>query len=344
MLRMQKTHPLLIACGAAALLAGAAGFAANVASYAPGSRTVVLSHNAYPDHGKYADRLDRAIAAGVPFATEQDLSWVDGKSLMIHGAKNVSGEDPTLDSYFIPRVKPVIEKALKEGNKGNWPLVILYLDIKNDPPEHLQAINKWLDQYDSWLTTAAKTADITKQSPLDLKPMMVLVEDKQNDIKQQFFYDNVPVGGKIRVFGTATKFDENPNNLPRERKAEAVALLAGRDPEQLVSRKADNYHRWFGANWAFVEKGGETAAGEWTKGSEARLKKFVDYGHRLGYFVGFYCLDGYTEAENQGWDKDYNFGSKDKVMPRWQAAARAHADFISTDQMEDVAKVIRSSR
>ena len=55
--------------------------------------------------------------------------------------------------------------------------------------------------------------------------MMVLVEDKQNDIKQQFFYDKVPVGGKIRVFGTATKFDENPKKLPREKKEEAIASL-----------------------------------------------------------------------------------------------------------------------
>jgi hypothetical protein len=326
---------LVIAVAAAAGVAGAFG---------PGSRTVILSHNAYPDHGKYADRLDRAIAAGLPFATEQDLAWIDGKSLEIHGAKNAASDDPTLETYFFPKVKPIIEKALKEGNKGNWPLVTLYLDIKNDPPEHLQAILQVLDKYQDWLTTAKKTADINVQSPLDLKPMMVLVEDKQNDVKQQYFYDQVPVGGQIRVFGSVTKFDENPTQLPKERKAEAIALLSTRDPEQLVPRKADNYHRWFGTNWAFIEKGGETGAGEWTPAAEARLKQFVSYGHRLGYFVAVYCLDGYTEAENQGWDKDYNFGSKQKVMPRWQAAARAHADFISTDQMEDVAAVVKKTK
>ena len=111
-----------------------------------------------------------------------------------------------------------------------------------------------------------KTADIEQQSPLELKPMMVIVEDKQGDIKQKFFYDDVPVGGKIRVFGSAEKFDENPQKLPREKKEEAVAMMVTRDPEQLVSKKADNYRRWFGANWAFVEKGGEIKAGEWTQG------------------------------------------------------------------------------
>jgi hypothetical protein len=335
------TRRLTAVCGAAALIALAAG---PTNSYTPGSRTQILSHNAFPDHGKFADRLDRTLAAGLPTAIEQDLAWVDGRSLLIHGPKAVGSEDPTLESYFIPKVKPIMEKALKDGNKGNWPLITLYLDIKNDPPEHLAEINKTLDRYDAWLTKAAKTADITRQSPLEVGPMMVIVEDKQGDIKQKVFHDDVPVGGKIRVFGSAEKFDENPQKLPREQKDEAVAMMVTRDPEQLVSRKADNYRRWFGVNWAFIEKGGQTKAGAWTRESEAKVKKFVDYGHRLGYFVSFYCLNGYTASEDQGWDKSYNFGSKDKVMPRWEAAARARADFISTDQVENVARVIKSAR
>jgi hypothetical protein len=335
-------HRLVAACyaGAAFLaIAAAAG-----PTYAPSSRIQILAHNAFPDHGKYADRLDRVIATGAPFAVEEDLAWLDGKSLLIHGAKSASTDDPTLESYFFPKVKPLVEKALKEGNKGNWPMITLYLDIKNDPPEHLAAINQMLDKYDQWLTKAAKTSDINRQSPLELKPMMVLVEDKQDDIKQKFFYDNVPVGGKIRVFGSAEKFEENPQKLPRERKAEAVAMMVTRDPEQLVTRKADNYRRWFGVNWAFVEKGGQTTESGWTKESEAKLKKFVDYGHRLGYFVSFYCLNGYTAMEDQGWDAGYNFGSREKVMARWQAVARAHADFLSTDQVEEVAKVLKGAR
>ena len=144
----------------------AAAFASRSANtYGPGSRIQILSHNAYPDHGKYADRLDRSLAAGLPAVIEQDLAWIDGRSLMIHGAKNATADDPTLESYFFPKVQPIVEKALKEGNKGNWPLVTLYLDIKNDPPEHLEVISKTLEKYDSWLTSAVKTTDIAKQSP-----------------------------------------------------------------------------------------------------------------------------------------------------------------------------------
>jgi hypothetical protein len=109
-----------------------------------------------------------------------------------------------------------------------------------------------LDKYDAWLTKAEKTADITKQSPLELKPM-IFVEDKPNDIKQVLLRQ--PAGRRqdprLRL---AREVRRNPHKLPRDRKEEAVAMMASRDPEQLVSKKADNYHRWFGVNWAFIEK------------------------------------------------------------------------------------------
>jgi hypothetical protein len=307
--------------------------------FAPGSRSLMLAHNAYPDHGKYADRLDQALASGHPFAVEEDLAWIDNQSLLIHGAKNVSGGDPTLETYFFPKVKPVIERALEEGNKGNWPIITLYLDIKNDPPEHLAAIAQELDKYNSWLTSALKTDDITKASPLNVKPMMVLVEDKQDDInKQLFFYDRVPVGGKIVVFGSVPKLDPNPGHKMAKQDATDNQFLA--NPDDLIIARADNYHRWIGFDWAFIEKGGETKAGDWTDENERRLKEFVDYGHKMGYVVGVYCLDGYTADENQGWDKDYNLGTHDAAVARWKAARAAKVDFISTDHYEELANML----
>lgn len=311
-------------------------------TFVPGSRTLMLAHNAYPDHGKYTDRLDQALASGHPFAVEEDLAWIDGKSLLIHGSKNVSGDDPTLETYFFPKVKPVIEKALKEGNKGDWPIVTLYLDIKNDPPEHLAAINKLLDQYNEWLTTAVKTGDITNVSPLNLKPMMVLVEDKQDDINKELaFYDDVPVGGVIRVFGSVPKLDPNPGHKMAKQDATDNQFLA--NPNDLIIARADNYHRWIGYDWAFIEKGGETKAGDWTAENQKRLKKFVNYAHKMGYVVGVYCLDGYTADQNQGWDKDYNLGTHDAATTRWKAAKEANVDFVSTDHYEELADMLASS-
>lgn len=325
-----------LACGA--VVAAKIGWS----SFTPALRTQVLAHNAYPDHGKYEDRLDQAIASGLPFAVEEDLAWTEGKSLLIHGSKNLGGDDPTLESYFFPKVKPVVEKALSEGKKAQWPVITLYLDIKNDPEEHLQAINKLLDKYDGWLTTAVKTSDLSKQSPLDVKPLMILVEDKQDSLKQKAFYDDIPVGGKIRVFGSVSKPDSNPGH--KLSKEQATDSMVSVDPEQVTSKPADNYHRWWGTDWAYIEKGGETRAGDWTPEENARLQHWMTYGHRLGYMMSVYCLDGYTAAENQGWDKDYNFGSREAVMVRWQAAVKAKADFISTDQYKEVAQVIQGAR
>jgi hypothetical protein len=50
--------------------------------------------------------------------------------------------------------------------------------------EHLEAISKTRDRYSAWITTAVKPARDTEQTPLDLRSPMILVEDKQKDVKQ----------------------------------------------------------------------------------------------------------------------------------------------------------------
>jgi hypothetical protein len=168
--------------------------------------------------------------------------------------------------------------------------------------------------------------------------MMVIVEDKQNDIKQKFFYDDLPVNGRIRVFGSYTKPVENPAHLP---KMDFINSLVSVPMEQVTTRKADNYHRWWGVDWAYIEKGGEEHHGEWGVEQVDRLNAIIQYGHRLGYLMSVYCLDGFTPNENQGWEDEYNFGSMAEASLRWKAAIAAHADFISSDQYEELAKAIR---
>ncbi len=52
-----------------------AATAARVADgYEPGRRVLLDAHNAYPYQGGWSDRLDRALATGIPVAIEQDLS------------------------------------------------------------------------------------------------------------------------------------------------------------------------------------------------------------------------------------------------------------------------------
>jgi hypothetical protein len=114
------------------------------------------------------------------------------------------------------------------------------------------------------------------------------------------------------------------------------------NPDDLILARADNYRRWVGFDWSEIEKGGEPNAGAWTKEEDQRLEKFVEYGHKLGYLVSFYCLDGYTADENQGWDADYKLGSRDAAIIRWKAAIEAKADYISTDHYEQLAAMIAS--
>jgi len=111
----------------------------------PGSRSVMDAHNCYPYWEWWHDRIDRALSAGTPLAIEQDLYWYTdpktGKSwsVVAHGDP-VSGHEPTMEHYFFDRVRPIVEKALREGNHGNWPLITLNLDLKTEEPAHLHAI------------------------------------------------------------------------------------------------------------------------------------------------------------------------------------------------------------
>ena len=324
---------------------------ASFALFSPGKQTLVLAHNAYPEKGQYTDRFDRAMAAGMPLAIEIDLTWAPnpktGKAGSLVGDfperrfKEITGDEPVLKQFFFERVRPIVEKALKDNDKRNWPLVRLYLDIKNDPPEHLEYLWSLLGEYENWLTTAVKTNDAGHQSPLDLKPLMVMTEDKDNDIKEEFFYNRVPVGGKLRVYGTA-RLSVPPGDKLTEK--QIIELRYTMKPEDLIKDRASNYRRWWGSPWNMVETGSKDAVGEWNQEKEARLDAIVKYAHSMGYLVSVWNLDGIDpeSCKQRGWSAKYNFGSLDVAKIRWKAAVKAGVDFIGTDQYEEVAKVLRA--
>src|SRR5580698_3369166 len=146
---------------------------------APGSRTVMDAHNCYPYFEWWGDRIDRALSAGTPLAIEQDLGWhtdaATGKSwsVVTHG-EFTTGDEPTMEHYFFDKVRPIVEKALKDGNRADWPLITLNLDFKDNKPEHLAAVLALLRKYQAWLTTSVKGAEATDVQPLDVKPILVL--------------------------------------------------------------------------------------------------------------------------------------------------------------------------
>ena len=137
------------------------------------------------------------------------------------------------------------------------------------------------------------------------------------------FFKEVPAGARLRLFGSAHTAPVQDNHL-----------LVTLPPERLLTLPPTNYRRWWNNSWYVVEEGGAAHAGYWTPADQARLRALADYAHRLGYWIRFYTLDGFTPAEDQGWGASYNFGSEAAVRLRWQAARDAQVNLIATDQYE----------
>lgn len=311
-------------CGllaSAALMAGAQ--AASHVQYAPGSRCVMDAHNCYPYGEWWYDRIDRALSAGTPLAIEQDLAWYTDKktgkswSVVTHGAP-LTGHEPTMEHYFFDRVRPIVEQALRAGDRSQWPLITLNLDFKDDNPEHLRAVWTLLLKYQNWLTTALKTADPSKLEPLTVRPILVLTGEP--DAQQAVFYDRIPIGDKILLFGAVHNHDQNPMAAP----------------EVLDPDSATNYRRWWNNPWSVVEQGGQQNAADWTASDATRLRALVQHAHANHLWIRFYTLDGATEKEEScnGWFKSYNFGSLAAAQLRWRAARQAGVDYVASDQYE----------
>jgi hypothetical protein len=305
------------------------------------NRPVPDAHNCYPSDGKWADRIDRALKTRFPVAIEQDLAWYadpntgEGRIVVSHSAKT-TGAEPTLQKYFFERVRPVVEKALAENHRDQWPLIVLHFDFKDNSAPLLHAVWKLLGEYEGWITTAIKTADPHELSPFEPQPLLVLTED--SDAQEAVFYGEVPVGAKLRLFGSA-------HTRPIEaRGRERNHLLATLPPDQLLAERPTTYRRWWNNAWNEVEEGGQREAGDWTEADDRRLHALVDHAHRLGFWIRFYTLDGFTPAEDRGWGAGYNFGTRAAAEARWRAAIRAGVNLIATDQYEDLAAMMGQAR
>ena len=71
----------------------------------------------------------------------------------------------------------VIEQALRENRRDQWPLIVVHFDFKDLQAPLLRAVWQVLGEYQGWITTAAKTGDASVLSPFDVKPLLVLTEE-----------------------------------------------------------------------------------------------------------------------------------------------------------------------
>ncbi len=303
------------------------------------NQPVLDAHNCYPYDGKYTDRIDRALGTGFPVSIEQDIAWAKdpatgkGRPVVTH-TPNTTGSEPALRDYFFERVRPIVEKALKDNNRASWPLIVLHFDFKSLDPLLLRSVWDLLGEYQDWITTAPQTSDPYQLAPFDAKPLLVLTEDA--DIQEQVFFRDIPKGARLRVFGSAHSTPITAGT--REERAHLAATLP---PEQLLTEKPTNYRRWWNNPWDEVEEGGQTKAGAWTPASAARLRALVDHAHGIGYWIRFYTLDGFAPADDKGWGASYNFGTRERAEARWKAALDAGVNLIATDQYEDLRTFMR---
>lgn len=299
------------------------------------------AHNCYQYDGRWSNRIDRALETGFPISIEQDLAWfVDpatgkGRVVLSHSA-HATASDPELRVYFFERVRSIVERAFASGDSSHWPLIVLHFDFKDVQEPLLRAVWDLLGEYEGWITTAVKSADPQDLTAFDRKPILVITED--SDAQARVFYDERPIGSRLRLFGSAH------THLPPARdQQESNHLEATLPPDQLLSDRPTTYRRWWNNSWYEVEEGGQPKAGNWTQAKMARLRALVDHAHHLGYWIRFYTLDGFSpeEGHRNGWFEGYNFGSMPAVEQRWQAALDAGVDFVATDQYEALAKFMR---
>ena len=142
------------------------------------------AHNCYPDDPHYKNRLDRALKLELPIAIEQDIAPYKDPATgevipKVTHSSVATASEPTLRAHFFERVRPIIEQALR-SDPGTWPVIVLHFDFKNNDPELLRGVWKLLGEYESWITTAPKTANDGDLAPFQWKPLLVLTED--NDI------------------------------------------------------------------------------------------------------------------------------------------------------------------
>ncbi len=305
--------------------------------------TLLHAHNCYPEAGQWADRIDRALATGLqPIAIEQDVAWVpaaegrEGRSVVVHETPP-TGNEPTLEQYFFDRVRPLMERAIRENQRSSWPMMVLHLDFKSNEREHHQFIWRLLTRYQAWLTTAPRTAD-TRPQAMHVGPLLVLTENGAGQAR--VFHDEVPIGDRLLLFATVAPA---ASDLPEDSSARAAALVR-LPPSSLIPSPATNYQRWSNHAWAVIEEGGQRQAGVWTADDDRRLRAIVGRAHQQGLWIRFYTLNGHALSDSKGWSAGYNFGSTTAVESRWRAAIAAGVDFVATDQYEAFAAVLNQKK
>ena len=251
----------------------------------------------------------------------------------------LTGSEPTLESYFFDRVRPLMERALAERREERWPLVVLHLDFKTNQPAHHRAVLALLQKHRRWLTTANRGADPNQLMPLNPGPLLVLTESGEN--QEADFFSTQQAGQPLLIFGSVPNADVFRIE-DAEQRARALAAAA---PDALIPSPATNYRRWVNFPWQVVEAG-RTAPGRRLERRRSHAagrdrQPRAQPGPRDSLLHAERSRSRHASANGP---RRYNFGSLDAVRARWQAAIAAGVDLIATDQYEELAALLSRPR
>ena len=283
------------------------------ARFEPGRRVLLDAHNAYPYQGRWADRVDRALATGTPLAIEQDLIWRPAmrrlpriRSCRMASRSPGRSRRSAISSSAFARWST---RALTAGSREQWPLITLNLDFKDSQPEHFAAIWRVLGDYEDVADNRAARWPIADS----VQPLAGRA-GARSDRRRSGAADRVSRCGARRI------------------SAPPVRRRAARQPPRnelppLVQQP-----------WSVVEPEGQNKAGEWTRRDDEPLAQHSSMRRiSAGLWIRFYTLNGHStgDGERMGWSPSYNFGSLEAARLRWRAAIAAGVDFIATDQSNE---------
>jgi hypothetical protein len=266
------------------------------------------AHNCYPVDRADNPRLVEALDLGID-NIEIDLGWDGAERRLIvgHDAGPRAGVVyPRLDATLVP----ALEAHWKAHPPGGPPTVLTF-DFKTGEREAVARFKEFLDAHPDWFSSAPKAG----ASPLTVRRLTACLSG--SDAAKDAYDAMIPLGGTYRAFrdavvGAGAKYQD--------------------DVAAYVASPATAYHRFLAFHWSAIEKGGPALAGDWTGAEADRLAALVRLAHDRGYRVRFYCLNGQTGSPLSG----YLFPDAASARVRWEAAARAGADWVASDEYREI--------
>ena len=172
---------------------------------------------------------------------------------------------------------------------------------------------------------------------LEAKPILVITED--SDEQEEVFFGEVPVGAKLRLFGSA-------HDYPMEGKSRDGATSTGQ--RHCLRRKllSDSAHQLSTLVEQFMVRGGR---GRSKAGRRLERRRMIAacarwWSMRIAWDTGFdfiRWMDFDLPTDRVG-TMVITSVRREAVLARWKAALAAGVNFIATDQYEDLASVMKA--